>query len=313
MKMQFPPERRARIIINTDAKNEADDQFAIVHALLSPSFEIHGLIPAHYGTRKTDRSMLESRAEIDHLLGLMGWTDRVVVANGAATALPDDVTAVSSPGADLIIEQALRDEDRPLYVAFFGPLTDMASAILLEPSIQDRNVVVVWIGGGAWPEGGNEYNLSNDIHSANVVMRSRLPVWMIPVPVFWQTSVGYAELMERVYPLGDLGRYLVEQLVDWNARHVRGPIEYRALGDSPAIGVILNPNCGRFGMHNAPEFAEDMTYLHNRGHRPIRVYESLDTRFILEDFFAKLSRYARGETGVPESLQRLADGYGLPD
>jgi purine nucleosidase len=28
---------RRRVIIDTDAKNEADDQFAIVHALLSPS------------------------------------------------------------------------------------------------------------------------------------------------------------------------------------------------------------------------------------------------------------------------------------
>lgn len=53
MDFEFPPERRRRVIVNTDAKNEADDQFAIVHALLSPSLDIRGLIPAHYGTRKT--------------------------------------------------------------------------------------------------------------------------------------------------------------------------------------------------------------------------------------------------------------------
>jgi purine nucleosidase len=35
---------RRRVIIDTDAKNEADDQFAIVHALLSPSLEVRGLI-----------------------------------------------------------------------------------------------------------------------------------------------------------------------------------------------------------------------------------------------------------------------------
>jgi purine nucleosidase len=38
------PDRRRRVIINTDAKNEADDQFAIVHALLSPSLDVRGLI-----------------------------------------------------------------------------------------------------------------------------------------------------------------------------------------------------------------------------------------------------------------------------
>jgi hypothetical protein len=33
---------RRHVIIDTDAKNEADDQFAIVHALLSPSLDVRG-------------------------------------------------------------------------------------------------------------------------------------------------------------------------------------------------------------------------------------------------------------------------------
>ena len=49
------PDRRRRVIINTDAKNEADDQFAIVHALLSPSLDVRGLIAAHFGTSRSDR------------------------------------------------------------------------------------------------------------------------------------------------------------------------------------------------------------------------------------------------------------------
>ena len=58
---------RRRVVIDTDAKNEADDQFAIVHALLSPTLDVRGIIPAHFGTRRTDRSMFESRAEVDLL------------------------------------------------------------------------------------------------------------------------------------------------------------------------------------------------------------------------------------------------------
>ena len=46
------PSRR-RVIIDTDAKNEADDQFAIVHGLLSPTLDIRGLIAAHFGTRRS--------------------------------------------------------------------------------------------------------------------------------------------------------------------------------------------------------------------------------------------------------------------
>jgi hypothetical protein len=59
----FPPEARQRVIVNTDAKNEADDQYAIVHAVLTPSFELHGIIPAHYGTRKTATCLQESHDE----------------------------------------------------------------------------------------------------------------------------------------------------------------------------------------------------------------------------------------------------------
>jgi inosine-uridine nucleoside N-ribohydrolase len=59
------------VIIDTDAKNEADDQFAIVHALLSPTLDVRGIVPAHFGTRRTQQSMLESRAEVDLLLDLL--------------------------------------------------------------------------------------------------------------------------------------------------------------------------------------------------------------------------------------------------
>ena len=56
----FPPETKRRVIVNTDAKNEADDQYAIVHAVLTPSFELHGIIPAHFGTGKSATSMQDS-------------------------------------------------------------------------------------------------------------------------------------------------------------------------------------------------------------------------------------------------------------
>ena len=110
------PSRR-RVIINTDAKNEADDQFAIVHGLLSPTFDIRGLIAAHFGTRRSDRSMEESREEIDLLLDLMDLTGQVPVANGAPTRIADEQTPLDSPGAQLIIEESkLASKDDPLFV-----------------------------------------------------------------------------------------------------------------------------------------------------------------------------------------------------
>jgi inosine-uridine nucleoside N-ribohydrolase len=286
---------RRRVIINTDAKNEADDQFAIVHALLSPSLDIRGLVAAHFGNRRTRSSLEESRAEIELLLRLMKLDGRVPVADGAPYALPDAGTPVPAPGVELIVEEAMRDVAEPLYVAFLGPLTDMASALMLEPRIAERDVTVIWIGGGGYdgvgPQNGRpEFNLSNDIVAANIVFSSALKVWQIPAPTYRMTAVGYAELDAKVAPCGEIGDYLVHQLVEWNERQHGG-----SLGDSPAIGLMLHPDCGTWVERPAPAFRYDGTYDHSAaedGNRPIRVYGSIDARFIHEDFFAKLRAFA---------------------
>ena len=151
-----------------------------MQALLTPSFELHGIIPAHFGTAKSTRSLKDSHEEVMKLLELMDLAGKVTVADGAEGPIPDAETPARSPGAELIVEQAMKSDDRPLHVAFLGPLTDMASALLMEPRIQERHVRVIWIGGGEWPVGGREYNLSNDIEAANVVFRSKLEVWADP-------------------------------------------------------------------------------------------------------------------------------------
>ena len=286
-----------RVIIDTDAKNEADDQFAIVHALLSPTLDVRGLVAAHFGTRRSRRSMAESREEIDRLLGLMDLTGKVAVADGAATGLVDEQTPQDSPGARLIIaESLLADDDDPLFVAFLGPLTDMASAILLDPEIVSRKVVVIWIGGvgygGLTSYPGIEFNLSNDIAAANVVFDSGIEVWQVPSSVYSMVSVGYAELDEKIGQAGPLGKYLIRQLHEWNATYHPEPIESRSLGDSPAVSLMLFPRGGTFRTIPAPRFGAEGHYVPGSGH-PIRVCESVDVRFLLEDMFAKVRKFAR--------------------
>ncbi|HIU66389.1 MAG TPA: nucleoside hydrolase, partial [Candidatus Caccomorpha excrementavium] len=174
---QVPIEKQVRVITDTDAKNEADDQFAIVHALLSPKFDNVGLIAAHYGTGRHADSMERSFQELELILDKMGF-DRKIAYRGAAHPLPSPSKPVDSEGARLIIREAMKEDARPLYVTFLGPLTDMASAYLMEPRIADR-VTVIWIGGGKYPNGGPEFNLGNDIHAANVVFSSPIRVWQV--------------------------------------------------------------------------------------------------------------------------------------
>lgn len=290
--IKFPRAAQKRVIVNTDAKNECDDQFAIVQAILTPSFELHGIIPAHFGDKKSKTSLKDSHDETMLILKLMNLEGQVRVEDGAVGAMPNETTAMDSPGARLIIEEAMKDDSRPLYVAFYGPLTDMASALLLEPQIENRNVIVVWIGGGKWPIGGREYNLSNDIHAANVVMKSKLTVWQVPRNTYRTMGVTYAEMIEKVYTHGALGKYLVEQVIEFNSRY-NPDFEFRSLGDSPCIGIIMDPDVGTWSWQPAPLFDEQMHYLHPGLYRPIRVYDDVNTRFVHEDLWAKLAQFHR--------------------
>jgi inosine-uridine nucleoside N-ribohydrolase len=292
-----PKEKMIRVITDTDAKNEADDQYAIVHTLLSPRFDNRAIIAAHFGEEKSKTSMEDSFREIQTLLQLMNMADEDLAVQGAFQALPDENTPIPSPGAEFIINEAMADDPKPLFITFLGPLTDIASAYLMEPRIAET-VTIIWIGGGKYPIGGREYNLSNDIHAANVVFKSNIPVWQVPQDVYRRVMVSFAELESRVKPCGKIGEYLFEQLVKWShtpygMRSLYRTGECWCLGDSPAVGLMLNEHEFHYDLIPAPEFSSDMCYTHHTHHPPIRVYNYIDSRFILEDFFLKIKLFTQ--------------------
>ncbi len=288
----IPNEKKSRVIINTDAKNEVDDQFAIVQALLTESFDIRGIIAAHFGDQKSKQSMIDSYDEIIKLMDLMDMNKMDLVYKGAKNALSSNKDVIESDGARLIIEEALKEDTRPLYITFLGPLTDMATALLMEPSITEKDIIVIWIGGRDWPQGGWEYNLSNDPLAANIVFESSLEVWQVPRNVYRMMPVTFAELEARVKPHGKIGQYLCDSVIEFNNASIKRPTEFRILGDSPAIGLILFDDCGQYSMKTAPSFDENLNYIHHNKNRDIRVYKNIDARFILEDLYAKLALFS---------------------
>ncbi|WP_163536288.1 nucleoside hydrolase [Gracilibacillus sp. YIM 98692] len=291
-----PEHKKLRVIINTDAKNEADDQYAIVHALLTPKFDIRGIIAAHFGklrfgTVPVENSMEDSFNEINKVLDLMDLKEKVPVNKGAEQGLKDEATPQISDGARLIVEEALKkDEQNPLFVIFLGPITDLASAYLMEPEIQDK-VTAIWIGGGQYPDGGFEFNLSNDINAANVVLKSNIELWQIPVNAYRLIRTSLAELEHKVKPHGEIGNYLFEQLAELN-NDPSWPLPFGeswCLGDSPAVSLMIDDHKSAYRELSAPRITSDMKYVHYQKERKIRVYDYVDPRFTLDDMFSKIS------------------------
>ena len=291
-----PENKKVRVIVHTDCKNEADDQYAVAHHLMTPRFDIKGLVAGHFWKNPQQYGELgtaqASYDEIIKVMDLMGVKDQYPVKLGAPRGLEDEKTPIDSEGARLIIEEAMKDDKRPLYIACQGAVTDVASALLMKPEIAER-MTVIWIGGGDYPKGGFEFNLMMDIHAVNVIFSSKVPVWQIPMSLYKVMAVSLAELQLKVRPCGEIGKYLFEQMVDFNRVAAKYDMawphgEIWGLGDQGTVAVLMEElEKVSYDLVPAPRIAEDMTYIHGQDNREIRVYNYLDARLTLEDFFAK--------------------------
>ena len=298
LKFAVPEKKRIRMIVDTDCKNEADDQFALAHHLMTPMFDVKGIIAAHFemANRRTggpETTMMASYDEVNLMLDLMELTGEYPVLKGCVRALPDEHTPVDSEGARFIIEEAKKDDPRPLFIGVQGSITNVASAILMAPEIAEK-LHVIWIGGGDYPEGGWEFNLKQDLHAANVVFSSRCELWQVPKSTYKLLNISLSELQYRVAPCGKVGEYLFRQMVELNDK--MGENEWPhgetwCIGDQPTIGLLLEDKqrTDNYTMKPAPRVAPDCTYMPNPGAREIRVYHNTDVRLTLEDFYAKLA------------------------
>ena len=294
---KVPDTRKIRYIVHSDAYNEADDQYTIAHALMMEKFDVVGLIGGHFAKSEISRVSADKTAdasaeEISKILNLMGIKDKKVFV-GSNYPLADMKTPQRCAAVDFIIEEAMKDDDRPLYIGLQGAITDLASAILIEPKICDR-LTAIWVGGGDYPDGEPEFNLRQDINAVNVVFSSNMPIWQIPIKAYKCFATSLAELQLKVRPCGEIGRYLFDQLAEFNMQTTMWDAwphgEMWTLGDEGCIAALLEDisKSDNYEMIEAPYILTDGSYEFGHGNRKIRVYNSLDARLDLEDLFAKL-------------------------
>lgn len=286
---------KIRIIICSDAKNEADDQYALVHAMLTEKFIIKGLVAGHFRDHGTNRL---SYAEMVKLAKLTHTDGKYPIVLGADQKIADLKAYEVSARTKLIIEEALKDDPLPLYVLNIEALTDLATALLEEPKIASK-MTAIWVGGGRYPKGSKECNLGNDFIAANYVFASELPLWQIPSNVYKTTLVSLAQLKLRVAPMGKLGNYLYEQLITFMKTNIRKKSwinpECWVMGDSGAIGVLLEEQKSYYQEITAPIFDEEHNYIYNQKNRKIRVYHQLNNYFIIEDMLSKIELFVKEE------------------
>ena len=295
--IRIPEYKKIRVIIDTDAACEADDPFAIAQALMSPKLIVKGILAEHFREPdSTRRSYDEVRTVLDAMdvdvpvfMGQKGPLESDGEISPAAQFIIDEAKAVPGGGAGT--------GAGPLYILCQGAITNVAMALRACPAIKDK-IIIVWIGTHGIlnigkPVPFREFNAGNDVTAANEVLQSGANIWLIPSDVYTTINVSLAELKVKVEPYGKIGHHLYHNMIDYNLSERAGWTqgESWSLGDSPAIAIAINPGCGKFVMVPAPFVNEDTASVAHEGSPVIRVYTSVDSRFILEDFFAKLKLF----------------------
>ena len=288
---KVPEDKKIDVIIDTDAKNEADDQYAIVHALLSPKLNVLGLVSTHFSKRRTLTSMEDSYGECKKLVDLMD--DPTPVFKGNIEELHSTVEFEVSKGVEFIIEQAHRAKDT-IHIAALGALTNVAAALLHDPSIKNK-ITLIWVGGKTNFDDDycREANAGNDYLAMNVVMEMCDNIIHIPAETYSRMQVSLAELEIRVQPYHQIGNYLFQQLVDFNyfVNRYWSLGESWCMGDTAAISLLINRQSGVSIKRNA--FTVDSDCKITNIDKQIDMVVDIDSRYAMEDFYSKLYLFAK--------------------
>jgi hypothetical protein len=298
-----PDTARTRVLIDSDANNELDDQHALAYALLSgEALRVEGITVNRTDNGGGIAAQTREARRVVRLAGLAGEVPVVEGASGAYADIAPNVDSRTFDGADavnFIIERAHAAE-RPLVVVPIGKLTNVALALEKDPSIASE-IRVLWLGSN-FPAPG-EYNLENDPSAVNPVLASDVPFEIAVVRYGRSTGTFAVQTfqpeVEAVMPgLGPTVREPVSgrhggqhtTFGDYSVALFDHVDEYaRPLYDVAAVALVKNDDWAettRVGPHRL----EDGEWVSTESGHDLIVRELFHSSKILQDFFDTLRR-----------------------
>ena len=296
MKNLSVPKGMIDVVLDTDAYNEVDDQFAISYMLKSKerlNTKAIYAAPFFNGNSVSPKDGMEkSYNEIFKILLLAG--EECDVFRGSEKYLDDENTPVISSAAEDLVERAKNySPEKPLYVVAIGAITNIASAILLNPDITE-NIVVVWLGGhGLHYHDTKEFNMYQDVAAARVVMRSGVPFVQLPcMGVVDKFAVSKPELELWLKGKNQLADYLATNAIAAAEAYAKGRAWTRVIWDVTAVGGLLNAS-DRFMQSRViptPIPTYDNFYATDYNGHPMRYVYSINRDNLMNDLFEKLTK-----------------------
>ena len=301
-KLQPPTKRPVRMVLDTDTFNEIDDQFALVYALISPELNVQAVYAAPFHNQRSTGpgdGMEKSYEEILRVLERLDRSPDQFAFKGSTHYLTDLANPEKSPAVvDLIQRAQQSSSEDPLYVVAVGAITNVSNAILLEPSIIDK-IVVVWLGGNGlhWPH-QREFNYRQDLNASRVVFDCGVPFVQLPcTPVVTHFATTVPEMERYVGGRGAIGDYLLKIFKEHHADHFAWS---KVLWDMTAVAWLVNDRWLPSHVVASPIVTDNYTFSFDPSRHMIRTVYFVNRDPIFRDFFTKLERQTQTED-APDS------------
>ncbi len=279
----------ARVVLDTDTFNEIDDQFALAYLLrASDIVKTEAIYAAPFRNSRASSAkegMEKSYNEIGILLNRLGRTD-VPFYLGSDAFLTEVSSPIRSQAVeDLLARAAQCSADDPLYIIAIGALTNIASALLIEPDIVNR-CNLIWLGGNDlhWPD-NKEFNASGDIRAMQVVYDSGINLTVVPC---WGVASHLISCREELSEYLDLSDPLCSFLYERFSEYIPHGMGTKEIWDIAAVAILVLPNAVKSYSVATPRIAEDGSYIHDPRRKYCRWVYQLNRDEIFKDLFKRL-------------------------
>lgn len=294
MKNLERPSSKVDVILDTDAYNEIDDQYAIAYMLANPQkLNVKAIYAAPFLNDKSTspgNGMEKSYEEIIKVLSLVDCGKEIKVYKGSDKFLPDEKTPVISEASENLAKTAMNySPDKPLYVVAIAAITNIASAILLNPKIID-NIVVVWLGGTAlhWNH-SKEFNLFQDVAAARIIFGCGVPLVQLPCAgVVSAFTVSEAELKQWLLGKNKICDYLARNTIEEASSYASGKPWTRVIWDVTAVAWLIDGKFFGETFEKSPIPEYDGHYAHDFHRHFIKYVYHVNRDALVEDLFVKL-------------------------
>ena len=290
------PKGKVDVVLDTDTYNEIDDQYALAYLIQSDDkLNLQAIYAAPFSNKKCEspgEGMEKSYEEILKVLSLMEREDlKELVKKGSSRYLENETVPVQSEAAEDLIKKAMEHTPmNPLYVVAIAAITNVVSAILMEPEIKER-IVVVWLGGQAhwWPD-NREFNLIQDIAAARVLFGCGVPLVQLPcMGVVSGFRIRGPELIHHLKGKNKICDYLVDVTVK-EALADGGNVTWsRIIWDVTAVAWLLDEGFERDCLVHSPVPEYDDRYAFDTTNHLIKYVYDINRDYLLADLFRKLT------------------------